>query len=192
MKTKRNKILESYFQTENEHWNKYAFNCLVEATEVRIFEDLELPLKLFDNAIELLLKNLQTPVKAIEFLKAEIAKQKLTEGQQLFVLKWVKKYLWETEFEEGNTFDLHKLLEAFIKPFEEATQPAKPRVQNIRETLKITVQNELQQLPETLNELESEKRLSILCKLIPYVLPKIQSIHSERGEGGESSGKFGF
>lgn len=39
-----------------------------------------------------------------------------------------------------------------------------------------------EQLPETLKDLEPVQRLNVLCKLIPYVLPKIEAVHSEKGE----------
>ncbi len=53
---------------------------------------------------------------------------------------------------------------------------------NIRETLKETMQKEIQKLPETLKELEPVQRLNILCKLIPFVLPKVESIDHEHDE----------
>jgi hypothetical protein len=48
--------------------------------------------------------------------------------------------------------------------------------------LKTEIQKELEQLPETLKVLEPEKRLNIICKLIPFVLPKVESVHSEKDE----------
>ena len=35
---------------------------------------------------------------------------------------------------------------------------------------------DLEQLPETLKELDPVQRLNLLCKLIPYVLPKVVSV----------------
>jgi hypothetical protein len=52
----------------------------------------------------------------------------------------------------------------------------------LRETLKATLANELEQIPELLNELSTEKRLDYLMKLLPYVLPKVQSIEMNKGE----------
>ena len=51
----------------------------------------------------------------------------------------------------------------------------KPLTGNIRDTLKELMQKELEQLA-TLKELEPVQRLNILCKLIPYVLPKVESV----------------
>jgi|TARA_B110000211_G_C13534514_1_gene316613 hypothetical protein len=53
---------------------------------------------------------------------------------------------------------------------------------NLRKTLKILIQGEIEKLPETLDKLESNERLNILLKLMPYVFPKVQKIHSNEGE----------
>ena len=44
------------------------------------------------------------------------------------------------------------------------------------------MQKELEQLPETLKELDPVQRLNILCKLMPYVLPKTESVKHTLGE----------
>ena len=52
----------------------------------------------------------------------------------------------------------------------------------LRETLKNIIQNELEQLPETLKDIEPTQRINILCKLMPYVFPKVVSINHKAGE----------
>jgi hypothetical protein len=44
------------------------------------------------------------------------------------------------------------------------------------------MQKELEQLPEALKELDAVQRLNILCKLMPYVLPKTESVKHTLGE----------
>ena len=44
----------------------------------------------------------------------------------------------------------------------------------LRTVLKSVVFDELERLPETLKDLPPEKRLELLTKLLPYVMPKIQ------------------
>jgi len=44
------------------------------------------------------------------------------------------------------------------------------------------LRRDFEQLPETLKELEPLQRLNILCKLIPYVLPKVDSVTHKLGE----------
>ena len=53
---------------------------------------------------------------------------------------------------------------------------------SLRETLKNIMQKELEKIPETLEKLEPKDRLNIVCKLIPYVFPKVESVHSKEGE----------
>lgn len=52
----------------------------------------------------------------------------------------------------------------------------------LRETLKSIMQTEIEKLPKTLQELEPKERLSIVCKLMPYVFPKVDAISSREGE----------
>ena len=42
----------------------------------------------------------------------------------------------------------------------------------LKETLQDVINVEIQELPARLNELETKDRLSLLAKLLPYVLPK--------------------
>ena len=46
------------------------------------------------------------------------------------------------------------------------------------------MQKEIELLPETLKGLEPIQRLNILCKLMPYVFPKVEAVDSEKGEPG--------
>jgi hypothetical protein len=53
---------------------------------------------------------------------------------------------------------------------------------NLRDTLKIILQKEIAKLPEHLETLEPKERLNILCKLMPFVFPKIEAVHPTEGE----------
>ena len=44
------------------------------------------------------------------------------------------------------------------------------------------MQKEIEQLPKTLEALEPKERLNIVCKLMAYVFPKIQTVHPKEGE----------
>ncbi len=44
----------------------------------------------------------------------------------------------------------------------------------VRESLSAIIDNELEQLPEWLEQLDTKDRLDVLCKLLPYVLPKLR------------------
>lgn len=56
------------------------------------------------------------------------------------------------------------------------------RTNDLRNTLKEIVQKELNQLPETLAALPPEKRLEVFIKLLPFALPKVESVSMEKGE----------
>jgi len=59
---------------------------------------------------------------------------------------------------------------------------------DLRETLKSIMQNEIEKLPETLEALEPRERLNIVIKLMPYVFPKVETVHLTEGEPTQ----FGF
>jgi len=53
---------------------------------------------------------------------------------------------------------------------------------NLRETLKNIMQKEIERLPEALDAMEPKERLSVLCKLMPFVFPKVEAVHPKEGE----------
>ena len=52
----------------------------------------------------------------------------------------------------------------------------------LRETLKNIMQKEIEKLPETLETLDPKERLNVVCKLMPYVFPKVETVHPTEGE----------
>ena len=53
---------------------------------------------------------------------------------------------------------------------------------DLRETLKVIMQKEIEQLPETLESLDPKERLNLICKLLPYILPKTENVKHTLGE----------
>ena len=53
---------------------------------------------------------------------------------------------------------------------------------NLRETLKTIMQKEIERLPETLKTLDTKERLNVVCKLMPYVFPKVETVRPTEGE----------
>lgn len=53
---------------------------------------------------------------------------------------------------------------------------------DLRERLKTIMQCEIEKLPETLEELEAKERINVICKLMPYVFPKVQQVHPTENE----------
>ncbi len=52
-------------------------------------------------------------------------------------------------------------------------------------TLKEMMQKEIENLPDTVAKLEPVQRLSILCKLISFVLPEVEIVTQTQGEPDE-------
>ena len=52
----------------------------------------------------------------------------------------------------------------------------------LRDTLKTIMQNEIEKLPETLEQIEPKERVNIICKLMPFVFPKLNTISATEGE----------
>jgi len=46
----------------------------------------------------------------------------------------------------------------------------------LREILTDAIQNEIENLPETLAQLDPEKRLNLLIKILPFVMPRLENI----------------
>jgi hypothetical protein len=53
---------------------------------------------------------------------------------------------------------------------------------SLRDTLKDVMQKELNQLPDLLEKLPPSERLNVLCKLMPFVFPKVEAINASDGE----------
>jgi hypothetical protein len=182
MKAKQVKALESYFKTENDHWNEFAFEMLCEVLQRQNFEDPELPLKLFSKTINLFVEKHETPLQAVQEFVGELDKKKLSADQQIFMYNWVCKYLTETEFDGEKLNEITDLLNSKKEKLKKESEPVKPLTDNIRGTLKEMMHKEIECLPDTLKKLEPVQRLNILCKLMPFVLPKVESIQHDQGE----------
>jgi hypothetical protein len=53
---------------------------------------------------------------------------------------------------------------------------------DIRLKLKDFVFNEIDNISDTINRLESEKRLEFLIKVLPFCLPKVENVHYSESE----------
>lgn len=65
---------------------------------------------------------------------------------------------------------------------EKVNEQTQTLASDLRAKLKMIVENELNQLPDTLAALPPEKRLDIVIKLIHFVLPKVASVEMDKGE----------
>lgn len=184
MKAKEIETLENYFKTGNEHWNSYTFKILCEELKQSNFENKETPLLLLDKADSIFSKLHKTPLKAVQEFNSEIEKLKLNQSQQLFVYEWVLKYINGSDFGEIDLREIKDLLTSHTDKLknDKLSEYKKPLTEGIRETLKDIVQKEIEHLSDTLKELDTVQRLNILCKIIPFVLPKVESVALTHGE----------
>jgi len=52
----------------------------------------------------------------------------------------------------------------------------------MKELIKAYVEKELEQADSLLNELTAKERLDILCKMLPYIMPKQQEVKKENAK----------
>lgn len=188
MKTKQVEALESYFKTENEHWNVYALKTIRKALEKQLFSDFNKLMQLYELSINIASDtHREKPFEGLQLIISEYDKNELTTEQKVYLLEGVFKYLDCTDFDGWYSNEIQDLMKSQIAVYNndlknKLPEYNKPLTGNIRDTLKDLMQKELEQLPETLKELDLVQRLNILCKLIPYVLPKTESVKHTLGE----------
>ena len=56
---------------------------------------------------------------------------------------------------------------------------------DLRLFLKELMQREFEALPELLEQLEPKERINVMCKLMPFVLPKVEAVTHLHGEPDE-------
>ncbi len=56
------------------------------------------------------------------------------------------------------------------------------RVKDLRINLKKVIEQELENLPDHLKQLDPLERVNIIVKLLPYVFPKVNTVHYKEGE----------
>lgn len=188
MNTKEVQALESYFKTENEHWNGYALKTIRKALEKQLFSDFNKLMQLYELSINIASEShREKPFEGLQLIISEYDKNELTTEQKVYLLEGVFEYLDCTEFDGWYSNEIQDLMKSQISVYNNELKNKLPEYNktltgNIRDTLKDLMQKELEQLPETLKELDPVQRLNVLCKLMPYVLPKTESVKHTIGE----------
>jgi hypothetical protein len=188
MNTKEVQTLESYFKTENEHWNGYALKTIRKALEKQLFSDFNKLMQLYELSINIASEShREKPFEGLQMIISEYDKNELTTEQKVYLLEGVFEYLDHTDFDGWYSNEIQDLMKSQIAVYNNELKNKlpeynKPLTGNIRDTLKDLMQKELEQLPETLKNLEPVQRLNILCKFMPYVLPKVESVAHTLGE----------
>jgi len=188
MNTKEVQALESYFKTGNEHWNGHALKTIRKALEKQLFSDFNKLMQLYELSINIASEShREKPFEGLQLIISEYSKNELTTEQKVYLMEGVFEYLDCTEFDGWYSNEIQDLMKSQIAVYNnelinKLPEYNKPLTGNIRDTLKEMMQKELEQLPETLKELDAVQRLNILCKLMPYVLPKTESVKHTLGE----------
>jgi hypothetical protein len=188
MNTKEVQALESYFKTENEHWNGYALKTIRKALEKQLFSDFNKLMQLYELSINIASEShREKPFEGLQMIISEYKNNELTTEQKIYLLEGVYEYLECTEFDGWYSNEIQGLMKSQIAVYNNELKMKLPEyntplIKDIRDTLKELLQNELVELPETLKTLEPVQRLNILCKLMPYVLPKTESVNYTFGE----------
>lgn len=56
------------------------------------------------------------------------------------------------------------------------------KVRSLRESLKELMQREIDNLPDLLDQMEPKERINVICRLMPFVFPKLEAINATDGE----------
>jgi len=71
---------------------------------------------------------------------------------------------------------------ARVKPDNKMKTQNQILTNSLRDTLKEVMQTEIKKLPELLEKLPPSDRLNVLCKLMPFVFPKVEAVNLSEGE----------
>lgn len=187
---KKNEMMsvESYFKTKNEHWNRYAKEAIEKALEKQLFEDYNKFMSLYSESITIATDTHKAmPFEGFQLILSKYESSALTTEQKIHLLKSVFKYLRNSEFDNDYSWEIEDFIQSQLNSLNEimkieSPKHDKPLTNNLRNTLKELIQNEMAQLPETLKQLDTKERLNVMCKLMPYVLPRTESVKHTFGE----------
>lgn len=171
---------------EDTHDGAHAKTVYLAAIGSREFANPVQALQAFIELRDALLQIHDQPAKMIPAFEQITAG--LTDPQKLFLAQRIKFYFKNTVFgvgeqkegEEGET--LTEIIEAVCAYINRLERSIVPQVADIRATLKEVFRKEIERLPSVLETLEGKDRLNFLCKLMPFVLPKVEAVEATRGE----------
>lgn len=181
--------VEQYLNFGSEHDNKHALGVWLEAIRSGTFPDPATPLKVFVELRNDLLQVSDQPAQVIPVFEQYTNGMKGNE--KLFIARHLLNYFEHTVFDENDDGEpetyltgISKPLDALLTRLSKETGITKddPMTGDLRRLLKATIKKEIERLPEYLQSLETKDRVNVLCKMLPFVLPKVESVHFEEGE----------
>lgn len=170
----------------DDHDGNQAKAVYLAAIETEVFADPVLPLQTFTDLRTALINVSSHPAKVIPVFEQHTAT--MTDAQKLFIARKVRAYFANTVFANGETEEENEgiTLTGIVEPLRaliaRLERVALPQVADIRTTLKEVFRQEIERLPEALQTLDDKERLNFLCKLMPFVLPKVEAVAATKGE----------
>ena len=177
--------IDELLQTKNEHYNNYSQKVVTECISKQIFDNAETALKTYQKCLNNIVGT-ETPILAVKYVLYELYQMQepeFTDKQCYFILTRIADYIKHTDFGKWELRDeTYNILKSHIVKFEKEFVKSQQKNDDIRETLKILMQKEISEFPKRLETLDDEKRLGIICRLMPYVFPKVETVEATRGE----------
>jgi hypothetical protein len=181
--------IEQYLNFGSEHDNKHALEVWLDAIKTGTFSDSATPLKVFVELRTALLRVSDEPAKVIPVFEQHTNGMKGSE--KLFIARHLLHYFEHTVFADSENDEPGTYLTSISKPLDALlTRLGKetgitnddPMTGDLRRLLKATIKQEMERLPEYLQSLETKDRVNVLCKMMPFVFPKVESVHISEGE----------
>ena len=190
---KKQPILDVEIHTKNVHYNKHALASITECIKNRIFDSPSDMWRYYCQGLDLLIEN-STPLDAVCNLMDKL--KELTPEQCVFVIQRIASYInpSETEFAEWDYSlqnETYKILCCYIESLNKVCSARTPAT-SIRNTIAKIIQYEIEELPNMLDNLDVKERANIVCKLLPYALPKSYAIGNDETEENKFSNDLGF
>lgn len=161
---------EALVSTDNDHFNGYALAFLCKAKEGGKFPDLDKAMALYSDVLNVIQEHHDEPVKGDRAAEALLAEAGLNEEQRAEINLAAYTYLKGSEFDVDLSVGI-ALLKGRTKAKVEPTWTA-----GAREGLQELVKRELAALPSTLEGMDPKDRVAVLCKLLPYALPRFVNV----------------
>ncbi|HRH71332.1 MAG TPA: hypothetical protein PLB89_17655 [Flavobacteriales bacterium] len=173
MSKRKTGAAEAAIHTNNEHWNGYALAFLCKVKEGGKFPDVDKAMDLYCDVLGIIQDHHDKPLKGDRAAEALLAKAGMNEEQCVEINLAAYTYL------KGSEFDVDLSVGIALLKGRTKAKEAEPWTKGTREGLQELVRRELAELPETLKALDPKDRIATLCKLLPYVFPKLNNVEGK-------------
>lgn len=170
---------EAAIATKNEHFNGYALAFLCKAKEGGKFPDMDTAMGLYCEVLDTIQAHHDQPLKGDRAADALMDKAGMNEEQRRDIYQAVQAYLVASDFDVDLSVGI-ALLKSRTRGKQTPSWTVGARVQ-----LQELVRREMENLPSSLDSLEPKDRIAILCKLLPYALPRLNNVEGKEGRSNE-------